>query len=135
MLRAGLQSVMDRHETIRFFLHHGIAFATQLLKRVPVEHGDLPPPVFDHTELKQSAGGLSNAFTPYAQNVRQHFLRHDDLGTRQAIEAQQKAATESLVNRMMQVAGGCLSHLRYQGLRVAKKREHQRAMEIKLLFE
>src|SRR5450755_2883864 len=113
---------MDSHQTIGFFLHHGVALATQLLQRGPVEHGDLTSRVFDHTELKQSAGGLSDALTPYAQDVREHFLGHDDPRTRQAIEAQQKTATESLVNRVVKVAGGRLSHLRYQCLRVADRK-------------
>ncbi len=104
---------MNSYQSIGFLFNHCIALATQLLKSGPVEHCDLTSDVFDHTKLKQSAGGRSDTLTPHAQNVGEYFLGHYDLGIRQAIEAQQQTATESLINRVVKVAGGCLRHLRY----------------------
>ena len=99
--RRELQPVMDSRQTIGFFLHHGVALATQRLKRGSVEHGDLTSRVVDHAELKQSAGGLCDALAAYAQDRGEHLLGHSDLSARQTIEAQQQTATKSLVNRMM----------------------------------
>ena len=50
--------VRRRQQAIAFFLNHGVTLATQLLQLCPVQHRDLPAPVFDHANLLQLAGGI-----------------------------------------------------------------------------
>jgi len=71
----------------------------------------VPAVIIDYTEFLQLAGRFGNAFTPHTEHVGNQFLGHGQLVIPQAIQRQQEPAAQLLIDRVVPVADGGLSHL------------------------
>lgn len=95
-----------RQETVELLLDHRITFAGPRFQAQAIEHLDAATTIFDQPSVLQIAGRLGHAFTAHAQHVGDQLLRHHQLVTDQAIQAQQQPAAQLLVERMVPPAEG-----------------------------
>src|SRR5215471_4632236 len=96
-----------------------VTFASGSLETLAIEHPNLSSVIVDELSTLELTGCLSHARASDAQHLPQIFLRERYLVSEDAIMRHQEPARTALFDRMRPIAGGGLSHLGQEGLRVA----------------